>query len=197
MDLPFDSPEIRLAFTWATVHKPPPLSASDYCATRDVLDARINRLLHGLLKQHIPENTAYLLHALVSEIGGNSFDHNLGQWPDVPGAFLRDIRGTHTSMVILADRGQGIRTTLTKVKPTIASDEEALKAAFLEHISSRAPERRGNGLKFVRREVLQDGMDIFFQSGTATYAVCRKHEKWETSETDVTGCFAVLSCPSP
>lgn len=195
MDLPFTTPEIQRAFAWATSHEPSPLSESGYCATRDVLSARIDRLLREFLKHHMPENTAYLLHALVSEIGGNSFDHNLGQWRDVPGALLVESHNAHVSMVILTDRGQGIRATLTKVKPTIASDEEALRTAFLERISSRAPERRGNGLKFVRREVLQDGVDIFFQTGTATYAVVGKQEKWASSATNVVGCFAVLSFP--
>lgn len=196
MHPPFGTPEIQCAFAWATVREPPPLPEADYCATRDVLSARTDRLLREFLKQHISENTAYLLHALVSEIGGNSFDHNLGQWRDVPGALMMDARDARASMVILADRGQGIRATLTKVKPTIASDEEALRVAFLERISSRAPERRGNGLKFVRREIMQDGMDIFFQSGTATYSVSGKQEKWESSETNVAGCFVVLSFPS-
>src|SRR5262249_41776164 len=55
--------------------------------------------------------------------------------------------------VWIADRGQGIFHSLTKVHPIIKTEQAALKAAFEAIISGRAPEQRGNGLKFVRKTI--------------------------------------------
>ena len=82
--------------------------------------------------------------AVTGEIGNNSFDHNLGNWPNVPGVFFA--HNATRRHVILADRGVGIRSTLTRVRPEISSDAEALHIAMTEAVSGRAPENRGNGL---------------------------------------------------
>lgn len=55
--------------------------------------------------------------------------------------------------VLLADRGQGIPRSLAAVAPYITDDQVAVETAFRETISGRAPERRGNGLKFVREVI--------------------------------------------
>ena len=171
---------------------PPP---EQYCEHRDRFHAKLERLRRELTQAGSDENDAFLLHALLSEIGGNSFDHNIGQWKDMPGVyFAHEIAATGVT-VVLADRGQGILTTLRRVRPGIASDEEALRVAFLERISGRSPERRGNGLKFVRETIMEDSVDLFFQSGTATYAIERKQERWEKTDTHLNGCFAILTFP--
>lgn len=146
-----------------------------------------------MMKEGISETTAFLLHAILSEIGGNSFDHNIGQWRDIPGAFFGHATEEKELIVALADRGQGIRTTLQRVRPSMRSDEEALRVAFLERISGRAPERRGNGLKFVRQTIMEDGIDLFFQSGAATYSLEEKRESWGRTEEQIPGCFATLT----
>ncbi len=55
--------------------------------------------------------------------------------------------------IIIADRGRGIMETLKKVKPGLANDMDALTVVFTERISGRAPEARGNGLKFVYENI--------------------------------------------
>lgn len=87
---------------------------------------------------------------------------------------------------------KGIRTTLSRVRPDLTSDDAALKTAFTERISGRAPERRGNGLKFVRRVLLNDGLDLSFCSGTALYQVIAKQETWGASQESVPGCCAIF-----
>jgi hypothetical protein len=68
----------------------------------------------------------------------------------------------------LADRGQGIFQSLARVHPGITDEEEALKAAFEKVISGRAPEQRGNGLKFVRSVLsLNAGRGLACVSGGA------------------------------
>src|SRR2546430_1482430 len=52
--------------------------------------------------------------------------------------------------ICVADRGQGIYRSLARVDPALRDEQSALLAAFEKNISGRAPEKRGNGLKYVR-----------------------------------------------
>lgn len=121
---------------------------SALCSQRDVFQARLDYFLKELLTKKIPEDLAYLFVAMIGELGNNSFDHNLGQWQDVPGCVFDHCIEDSVS-VLIADRGQGIFSSLKHVLPKLTSDAEALKIAFYQKISGRSPERRGNGLKFV------------------------------------------------
>ena len=64
--------------------------------------------------------------------------------------------------------------------------------AFNERISGRAPEQRGNGLKFVLNSVREKNWKLYFQSGNA---VCKiENERVEFFEIDfsIIGCFAIM-----
>jgi len=61
----------------------------------------------------------------------------------------------------------GIWKTLRRVKPELSNHVEAMKVAFTEFISGRAPEKRGNGLKLVREVVIKQPINLFFTSGDA------------------------------
>ncbi|MBI2519529.1 MAG: winged helix-turn-helix transcriptional regulator [Bdellovibrio sp.] len=119
------------------------------CSSRDILDGRLPRLKafinNGLSKEILP-----LVISTTGEIGNNSFDHNLGQWRDVPGCWMESQISGKFLWICIADRGQGIFKSLNRVHPNIQNDQDALKAAFETIISGRAPEKRGNGLKFVK-----------------------------------------------
>ena len=65
-----------------------------------------------------------LIVAITGEIGNNSFDPNLGNWPDIRHFLWYDI---HKRNIVLADRGLGILTTLKRVKPELSSDVKAVK----------------------------------------------------------------------
>lgn len=70
----------KQAFAWAKAEKDRAAINPDYyCRTRDVFQARLDKMVSLLLKQKKakPENI-YLLAAIAGEIGNNSFDHNLG-----------------------------------------------------------------------------------------------------------------------
>src|SRR3989344_4252692 len=122
------------------------LDSTYYCQTRDVFQARLDAMSRVL-------GQAYLISAIAGEIGNNSFDHNVGNWPDIPGIFFGYDISSKTRCIVLADRGRGVFATLKEVKPELNNDTEALKTAFTERLSGRMPERRGNGLKFVRETV--------------------------------------------
>ena len=113
-----------------------------------------------------------LLVAMAGEIGDNSFAHNLGNWPDVPGVlFAFDI---NKKQIILADRGRGVLKTLKRVRPELVTHEEALRVAFTEVVTGREPEKRGNGLKFVRNIIQDYPIDLLFQTGDALLELNRK-----------------------
>ena len=164
-----------------------------YCRTRDIFQARLEKIAQELLKNgRIAENDVYIVSAIAGEIGNNSFDHNLGNWPNVAGVFFGYFLDNGKLKVVLADRGQGILATLKKVKPELKNDAEALKIAFTEKISGRAPENRGNGLKFVKENVEERKMHLIFISGNAKMEL---NEKMEIKSTDknIRGCLAILS----
>lgn len=185
-------PTAKHALDWVAATEPHQLPKEHYCPTRDILSARLNRCRNDSLLSEIPEQQSYLLRAITGEIGNNSFDHNLGSWPDTPGILFEWGQHEKCFIIALADRGQGIKATLKRVRPSIQSDEEALKIAFTERLSGRAPERRGNGLKYVRSILLEDGLDMWFQSGNATYSMLRKKEEWHSTDMRIPGCLAIL-----
>ena len=96
--------------------------------------------------------------------------------------------------IILVDRGLGILFTLKKVKPDLKSHKEALKVAFTEIVSGRAPESRGNGLKFVRNIVTQNSIKLTFQTGDAFLELQQGKQDFEVeiSATSIPGCLAVV-----
>lgn len=162
-----------------------------YCPTRDVFQARLEKLQHSL-ENIVPDSARYLLSAITGEIGNNSFDHNLGNWPDVAGVYFSyDINNRN---ILLADRGQGILKTLKRARPQLTTASEALKVAFTETISGRAPEARGNGLKFVRKVITENSFTLEFQTGDAKIFLKEGDKDIVTFLADehVGGCIAII-----
>jgi DNA-binding transcriptional ArsR family regulator len=145
-------PDLEAVAHWInaqTLENSPP---SLVCETRETLAARLPHL-KSLLKEGLQENMLPLVISTVGEIGNNSFDHNMGQWRDVPGCWLESQVTQGHLWIWIADRGQGVFQSLNKVHPEIRDDQAALKAAFETIISGRAPEKRGNGLKYVKQNL--------------------------------------------
>jgi len=133
-----------------------------------------------------------LITAITGEIGNNSFDHNLGNWPDIPGIFFSYHLGRRE--IILADRGQGILTTLKKVRPNLKNHQKALRVAFTENISGRYPEYRGNGLKFVRSVVEKNEIKLQFHTGDAQLKIEKETKKLNIKKSKffIQGCLALI-----
>ena len=128
----------------------PAPDASQYCQTRDVFEGRLARLLVYAGRVGLPEADAALLTAVAGEIGNNSFDHNLGHWQDQAGCYFAFAFDAPALLVWIADRGRGVLASLQNVVPGLSDHQQALVMAFERMVSGRHPERRGNGLKFVR-----------------------------------------------
>lgn len=136
-----------------------------YCQTSPIFQAKLTKMEYELLQKPGFEKLYSLIVLVAGEIGDNSFAHNLGKWSDTPGIFFGyDLT---KRIIVLADRGLGILETLRQVLPGLPSHVEAVKVAFTEFISGRAPEKRGNGLKLVREVVIEQPIDLFFTSGDA------------------------------
>lgn len=169
--------------------------ADMYCRTRDIFQARLETF-ESKLSKVAPLATVSLITAVAGEIGNNSYDHNLGNWPDIPGIFFSYSMRNRT--VVLADRGLGILTTLKRVRPNLADSEEALKVAFTEIVSGRAPEARGNGLKFVRSVIIDNPFTLDFQTGNA-HLFLKENQKNITVQkmtTEIRGCFVIIGFES-
>ena len=169
--------------------------AEMYCRTRDIFQARLENF-ESKLSRIAPLTTVSLVTAVAGEIGNNSFDHNLGNWPDIPGIFFSYSMRNRT--VVLADRGLGILTTLKRVRPQLANSEDALKVAFTETLSGRFPEVRGNGLKFVRSIIIKNPFTLDFQTGDAYLSLKKNDEDIivQKLNTSIRGCFVIIGFES-
>jgi hypothetical protein len=180
------SSEILMWVSGQTVVEPP---ADFYCATRDVFQARLDSFRLALEWEDRFKNISSLLVAIVGEIGNNSFDHNIGNWRDIPGTYFRHDVGVR--IIVCADRGQGVRTTLQKIRPEIQDDKEALHVAFTEKISGRSPEQRGNGLKFVRTIIKEQHWHLEMRSGDAL-ATLNTALTIDNTTPFVQGCYVMI-----
>jgi len=163
-----------------------------YCSDSSIFQGRLYKLRTALSKNQEIEAIFSLLISVVGEIGDNSFGHNLGNWPDVIGIFFSyDVKNR---VIVLADRGQGVFKTLKRVRPELPDDSEALKVAFTEIVSGRAPESRGNGLKYVRAVIENNPISLSFQSGAAELNLDKNNStlKIKKAKDPFRGCLAVI-----
>lgn len=186
-----ESKLISNALNWAVSGDARLASSDQLCETRDIFQARQNRLVNDLKKIVKNENLVYLIVAAIGEIGNNSFDHNIGHWHDITGIFFSLDEKTRT--IVIADRGQGVQATLKRIKPEIRNDAEALKVAFLETVSGRDPEQRGNGLKFVKKIVEENQLYLKFHTGDAVAEITKNEMNIHKSDTAIPGTFAYLT----
>lgn len=181
----------RLAKDWAL--RDTEISSKFYCSNSAVFQTKLTQMQDLLAGVKAIATIFPLVVAVAGEIGNNSFDHNLGNWPDTPGIFFAyDI---HKRSIVLADRGLGILATLKRVKPELNSNAKALEVAFTEILSGRAPESRGNGLKFVRKIVAENPIDLLFQTGDAELILTRNSNilDIEHSSKPFRGCLALIT----
>jgi hypothetical protein len=166
----FSAPKIQKAFDWLSEDNGEGfLSSDEHCSTRDIFQARLDHMRLEMKSVESLQNTFQLVTAIVGEIGNNAYDHNLGSWRDVMGIyFFYDL---NDRFVVIADRGQGVLATLKRVRPELQTEINAIEVAFTEIISGRAPESRGNGLKFVEASARKYGLKIYFYSGDAMIVV--------------------------
>ncbi len=172
----------RLAQEWAEAREPFLPEHDFYCSTSDRFKTRHERMAHEIDTHPSWEKIGSLISSAAGEIGNNSFDHNLGNWPDVAGTFFAYDLGKR--MIVLADRGVGVLTTLRLIRPKLKTDEEALHLAFTEMITSRSSEHRGNGLKYVKAALTQAGADLVFQSGDAVLEIKKGEKEFKMKKAD-------------
>ena len=186
----FSSDLIKLANEW--VLSGGEISSDFHCSNSAVFQTRLIKMQEEMLSLGKDRGFVSLVGAISGEIGNNSYDHNLGNWPDVPGVFFGyDI---HKGIIVLGDRGVGILKTLSRVRPSLVTHEEAVNVAFTETISGRAPEKRGNGLKFVRKIISENPISLSFQTGDAGLQI--EKESADLSivkvKNKIQGCFAIV-----
>lgn len=183
---------VKLARSWVVNDSGIEPHPDFYCSNSSIFQARLSRLENELGEVKKLGATFPLISAITGEIGNNSFDHNLGSWPDIPGIFFA--YDLSRKKIVLADRGQGILTTLKRVKPELTDHQDALRVAFTEIISGRAPESRGNGLKFVRDIVANYKISLFFQTGNARLKINKKNPYLDIKKSIINfrGCLALI-----
>lgn len=154
-----------------------------FSKTRDFFSAR--------LETYALETKKYLESAIIGEIGNNSFDHNV----NADSSYLRGVYFNPNfceSYVLLADFGQGLLQTLRVVIPNLKSDIEAINVAFTQSISSRMPESRGNGLKFVLKNILEKSWSMYYHSGNAVCCTDLGTMGFHKSSVNYRGCMSLI-----
>ncbi|MBI5414635.1 MerR family DNA-binding transcriptional regulator [Candidatus Peregrinibacteria bacterium] len=181
-----------LAEKWVQRKKGVEPESSLYCPTSDIFQSRLVHMQNALIKTENLSSPFSLIVAIAGEIGNNSFDHNLGNWRDLPGIFFG--YNLKKGYIVLADRGQGILKTLQRVKPELQTHTEALQVAFTEIISGRAPESRGIGLKYVRKVVSAQALSLILETGDAQVFLQQGDQELSISEKipGVHGCIALI-----
>ncbi|MBA4320682.1 MAG: hypothetical protein C0412_19995 [Flavobacterium sp.] len=183
----------NLALEWMTADPEKAQVESEfYCQTRDVFEARNDKTPDDLIQKGMKDDLAYLIFSMLGELGNNSFDHNLANWPDVPGVFFAVNYDGKNGQTIIADRGLGVLTTLRKAVPDLKNDKEALELAFTKKISSRVLENRGNGLKFVKNNVNENNLLLEFSSGDAQVLINHGMKKTKP-DNKINGCLVILN----
>lgn len=184
----------QLSWAWAASAQAPEIPEEYYCERPDRFTSRLEKMGIALAgSKQIGVELASLLTVVAGEIGDNAFMHNLGNWPDVAGIFFAyDLQ---KRIIIIADRGQGIYKTLRRVRPNLRSDAEALHTALTEIVSGRAPEKRGNGLKVVRRIVESYPIGLSLRSGLVIAESPKQAAPLRISATseNVRGVYAVIT----
>ena len=183
----------QLALEWASAEQGGIPSSDFYCSTADRFKTRNERMTHELERGSLSRDVGALVSSASGEIGNNSFDHNLGNWPDTPGVFY--VYDAGKRIIVLADRGVGVLATLKRVRPVLASHTDALRMAFTEYVTGRAPEHRGNGLKYVRDAVRLADARLRYQSGDAVLDLKPGQDDIRITQADVSirGCLALIS----
>ena len=181
-----------VARNWAMMTVAAEPHPDSYCQSRDIFQARLE-ILQSKLSKIMSIETVSLITAVSGEIGNNSFDHNLGNWPDISGIFFS--YSIRNRIVVLADRGQGILTTLKRVRPSLNNSYDAVKVAFTETISGRYPETRGNGLKFVKSIIVKNPFSLYFQTGNAQLHLKKGDDQLDVQRTKtiIKGCLALIN----
>jgi len=186
----FSSDLMRFASEW--IQDGIEFPGTFYCSTSSIFNARLTKMQNELMLKPGFEKLYSLVILVAGEIGDNSFAHNIGKWPDTPGIFFGyDLA---KGIVVLADRGLGILETLRHVRPELSDHVAAVKVAFTEFISGRAPEKRGNGLKLVREVAIEQPIDLFFTSGDAEVRIKDPDKAFRVTRGQLTvrGCLAKI-----
>lgn len=152
---------LKKAFQWLELENGVGfLSSQEHCPNTILFQTRLEHMLKEM------GNSSFdfpLVGLIAGEIGNNAFDHNLGSWKDEKGIYFT--YNLPEKFILIADRGQGLLSTLKHVRPELKTEQEAIQLAFTEKISGRFPEKRGKGLKLVRQVVQEKNWKLYFYSG--------------------------------
>lgn len=152
-----------------------------FSKTRDVFQAWIDGFT--------VKTNKYLEAAIISELGNNTFDHNfIFDSNHLRGAFFSY---NQNNTVILADFGQGIKNSLFPIYKK-ETDLDSIKLAFLEHVTSRNKENRGNGLKFVADNVISNNWELYFQSGIGCCYIDKNGLNFYNTDVSLIGCLVIF-----
>jgi len=127
-----------------------------YCRFKDIFNARLDNFVRLFTNFGLDKNQTGLVVALVGELGNNTFDHNLGNWPtDISGCFITAQNYPRQGRLefVIGDPGIGFLGSLKNKFPELKDDVSAIKCGLAGN-TGWIGVNRGNGLRFVQEWTL-------------------------------------------
>ncbi len=151
-----------------------------FCPDGQTFQSRLNRLERDLQNTNAAGSDFSLITSIVGEIGNNSFDHNLGNWPTkVSGCIIAAQHYPNLKKIDIAvgDPGVGFYGSLKAAFPEIKTDLDAIRKG-LEGNSGRIGETRGNGLRIIQQWTIQNFFGkVMIHSGNGLVIVSNRGMK--------------------
>jgi len=175
-------------YNWHNTGLITPYIEQNWCSNRAEFNGRLASYFK-ILQNQFSEDCSYLVLSSLGEIGNNCFDHNLGYWQGPPGClFIRQ-----NKYALIADRGQGIKSSLSRVIDFSKETTSALEIAYSRVVTGRAPERRGNGLKFVKKNINQCKVSLAVASDSETISFGPANTDIQINNLKKPGVFSLMS----
>jgi len=134
-----------------------------------------------LINLGFTEELALLLLSSLGELVDNSFFHNLGRWDTRLGPLIIMLMQAFPEKrefnISVSDFGVGFLETLKKNYPETSNEEEAIKLALKENITSRIEKRGGNGLLFLQNNIFNGFKGNLLIRSRDTLIEVKKHEE--------------------
>ena len=123
--------------------------------------------------------TASLVASSLGEIVDNAFLHNLGKWPldiNIRSVLLaQNFPNKRELCFSYCDFGVGFKNTLLHNYPYLKNNFEAIKLALEKNVTSRSPQRGGNGLTYLQQNIFNGFQgELLLRSGEALVTVSQK-----------------------
>lgn len=168
------------------------LELQTYTLSRDFYN-NTEKIMDMFKSIGLSENTASLLSASLLEVVDNAFSHNLGQWSDEIGSLtaclIQDYKNERELCISFCDFGVGFLATLKNNYTGLKNEEQAINCALKKQTTSRNPQKGGNGLFHLQKNIFNGFKGNLFIRSVDTIVQVNNIEQIEVIQNDLPFSF--------